>query len=187
MNKIINIRGTSGAGKSHLARRVMANYPVRKPVHVAGRKQPLYYEYEAPDHGVPLFVVGHYECACGGTDTISSGTDGIYELIRELAPKGNVFFEGLLIGSEVTRTAKLPEVGETHVIFLTTPVEQCVESVNERRRARGQMEPVNPANTISKHKNVAGTLRRMAKEAPRVIVHTLDREAAYNKVMELLS
>ena len=49
------------------------------------------------------------------------------------------------------------------------------------------MEPVNPANTISKHKNVAGTLRRMAKEAPRVIVHTLDREAAYNKVMGLLS
>ena len=70
MNRIINIRGTSGAGKSHLARRVMANYPVRKPVHVAGRKQPLYYEYEAPDHNVPLFVVGHYECACGGTDTM---------------------------------------------------------------------------------------------------------------------
>lgn len=186
MNKIINIRGTSGSGKSYLARQVMAAYYQKNAIHKEGRKQPLYYEMTNKGDGPPLFVIGHYECACGGTDTISTGTEGIFNLVRDLSQKGNVFFEGLLIGVEVTRTAKLVECGEVHVIALDTPLQTCLDGINERRRARGKMEPVPPANTTSKHSQVVRTMERLRKEAPGVITHSLSRDAALAKVKELL-
>jgi hypothetical protein len=183
--KIVNIRGTSGSGKSHLIRQVMERFPNKQPVLVPGRKQPLYYEFSG-NGGTPLSILGHYECACGGCDTISTGTDGIFQLVRDRAAVGNVLFEGLLIGVEVTRTAKLVDAGEVHVIQLDTPVEKCVESINMRRQARGKLEPVNPKNTESKHKGVAQTMKRLKNEAPGVITWTLSREAALAKVLELL-
>lgn len=186
MNKIINLRGTSGAGKSHLIRAIMACCSDKLPVHIDGRKQPLYYTMRLPSGDV-LSVIGHYESPCGGCDTISSGTDGIFQLVRDQAQVGHVLFEGLLIGVEVTRTAKLPEVGEAHAVFLSTPIDQCVAGINARRQARGDERPLDPKNTISKHKGVENTRKRMLREAPGVVVHQLDREAALAKVKELLN
>ena len=40
---IINVRGTSGSGKSTIVRNAMDLFTWRGPVHVKGRKQPLGY------------------------------------------------------------------------------------------------------------------------------------------------
>lgn len=186
MNKIIQIRGTSGSGKSHLIRRVMAKYSTKVPHHIPGRKQPFYYELRNAWPGKPLFIVGHYETPCGGSDTISNGTDVIYDLVRTLAQEGNVLFEGLLISIEVTRTATLVNHGELHVIQLATPLEDCIASIKQRRLARGVDKPFNEGNAESKHKGTKTSLVRLAKASPDILTYTLDREAAYAKVVELL-
>jgi hypothetical protein len=185
MNKIINIRGTSGSGKSTLVRAVMDCYPECTAIFMPGRKRPLCYKLSAPGKK-PLFVIGHYETACGGTDTISTGTTGIFDMVRHHAQEGDVLFEGLLIGVEVSRTAKLPEVGETHVIALTTPIDVCVDSINLRRKARGVETPVDPENTRGKYGQVTRTMVRLQNEAPGVVRYSLSREEALAKVKELL-
>lgn len=50
---IIQIRGTSGSGKSWVMREVMKLLRKVSSVTVAGRKQPLYYQYE-------IFVLGNF-------------------------------------------------------------------------------------------------------------------------------
>lgn len=186
MNKLINIRGTSGAGKSHLIREIMKCFAVKQPHHKEKRKQPLYYTFENP--GQPLLsVIGHYETACGGCDTISDGTEGIFQLVRQQAQLGNVLFEGLLIGVEVERTKTLIDAGETHVIFLTTPIDTCVAGIQQRRTDRGDERPLNPKNTQSKYVQCSKTYVRLQREAPGVHLHKLDRDAALAKVKELLN
>ena len=66
----INLRGTSGAGKSHLARRLLAHYPEHTSNMVKGRNQPISAFYTGSP-GPTLFALGHYETAQGGgADTV---------------------------------------------------------------------------------------------------------------------
>lgn len=180
---IISIRGTSGSGKSTLARRVMDCYHIKYPYSVDGRKQPLYYimGHESPDHR-DLAVIGHYEAACGGCDTIHE-FDTVFELVRRLHDEGHdVLFEGVLLYCEVPRTVSLLEDWyPLQVIALNTPVDDCVHSVNLRRAERGDWEPVDPANTITKYN---GTITTMAKiQAAGVPVFWESRESAYQRII----
>src|SRR5690349_20566073 len=148
MSRIINIRGTSGSGKSHLVRDVFYCYDSWEPRFIAGRKQPLYYSCGRTD-GPPLCVIGHYESACGGADTISkelefdgrkwrSGIELVFYLVDRAAERGeDVIFEGLIISSDVVRTVELKRHHTLLVIGLTTPLPACLESIQARRNARG--------------------------------------------------
>lgn len=189
-NKIVTIRSTSGGGKSHLARSIMALFIDRAPQHIPGRKQPLWYRFSHPHNGQPLAVIGHYESACGGCDTITD-VASIFELIPKLVAEGyDILYEGLMLAGDVTRIrglSELPEAPEVHAIYLDTPIEVCLASINERRRARGKMEPVPEKNTRAKYRGVTLSRERLAKEAPKVTVHNLSRGAAFDKAKEIFS
>lgn len=157
---LINIRGTSGSGKSTIVRNVMALYPERIPHMEIWRKQPLYYVLNRPD-GKSLRVIGHYSSACGGCDTIGLGFDFIYDLIHEaVAQNQDCLFEGLLLTSDVTRCVALKEVDKLIVVALTTTLEECLASIRARREARGKTDPLNPKNTESKFKVVRDQRQR---------------------------
>lgn len=194
---IINIRGTSGSGKSTLVREAMSWYRRKEPVHVAGRKQPLYYKLwlfpeegpsssrgKAPD----LVVLGHYEASCGGCDTISS-TDTMFDLVYEASALAeNVMFEGLLISADVNRCVDLHQTFGAQgfeVLAIDLPLEDCLASVNARRRAKDPTKPdVNPANTESKWKGVRASLERL--RAAGVNVQHLPREACEARLATIL-
>lgn len=189
---IINIRGTSGSGKSTLMRRVMDLYaerePQGRPLTRTGKvaKQPLGYLLHRDEAlvGPSLYVPGHYETACGGCDTIN-GLDTIFELVRDAHAEGHdVLFEGLIVCSDVNRTVELAKIAPLHVVMLDTPIEVCIESINERRRAAGNETPVNPKNTIAKHKTNLAAFKRF--EEQRVSVGWLDRREAFNFIRQQL-
>lgn len=183
---IINIRGTSGSGKSHLVREVMEQCTDRVPEFVEGRKRPLYYTMRQPN-GRTLAVVGHYETACGGCDTITK-LDDIYSTVRMCADAGyDVLFEGLLISAEVNRAAALSEGQDMLVIGLTqVPLEVCVDSVNARRRAKDpDKPPVNPKNTEAKWKQTRRACDRLEAES-HAEVHRLNREDALDTIQRAL-
>lgn len=158
MGKVVMLRGTSGSGKSHLAREIMAKYEQRTPHFTEGRKQPYYYEFRKKGRRTPLFVLGHYETACGGCDTIKTA-DEVFGLVAELRAKGDVLFEGLLLSADVNRTT---EAGKVHNVFIDLPIEKCLAQVNARRRKKDPTKgDVNPENTTSKHRGVRMACERL--------------------------
>lgn len=193
---IVNIRGTSGSGKTTLTRKVMELYRGKSAVKVKDRKRPIGYIYQHPAGGRPLAVIGHYETACGGCDTITD-QDHIYELVRQSHGAGmDVLYEGLLISAEVNRAVKLHEDGlPLLVVALDTPLELCLTSINQRRQAdfdrrlakieaenvergaRGRKllelpEPkgdVNPKNTASKFSGVKTSMKRLDEAGVRAV------------------
>lgn len=186
---IITIRGTSGSGKTTLARRIMEMYHQTPEKHFReGRKQPLMYTYPriAPDDGPSLRVLGHYESATGGGDTISDGQDYIAELARQGHAEGHdVIYEGLVVSSDFSRIAKMHEDGlPVAVIVLRTPLEVCLASVKERRAAKGNHEPLNPKTTTEKHRAVLNMVPRF--QAAGIRTYHLDRDAAFMVAREIL-
>lgn len=196
---IINIRGTSGSGKSTIVRAVIEQaadkqewqpsfdglgrlLPVNpKTGEPRTRKRPWGYSLDMGEGRRPVIVLGHYETACGGCDTIPNFDLG-YSLIQRAYETGShVLFEGLLYSADATRLINLASgaVPKTEflIIGLSTSLEECSASVNARRaksrRAelaaiRGEfLPPVNDRNTLSKFKGTQNTMKRLAREGFR--------------------
>lgn len=182
MNKIIQLRGTSGAGKSTIVKSLIELATWKTPHFVEKRKQPLYYDLTFAT-GAKLVVLGHYEIACGGCDTIS-GFDLIFNMVRQHADESNVLFEGVLLNDDYLRTKAL---GSVDVIFLNTTLEECLASVNARRATRGVTEPVNPKNTTGRYNRCLKTFKKFQTDAPLARAYSLNRADALTKVKELLA
>lgn len=190
----INVRGTSGSGKSTVARQIMALYERSEPVHVEGRKRPIQYVLKGVDSGHPdLAVIGHYETACGGCDTISkddtgrgNSADRIFGLIQENLDAGrDVLFEGLLVSGDVTRCRKLRDDGyDLTVVALDLTVEECLASVRARRLARGNEKPLKEDNTRRTFDRVRKTLPKL--RAGGVPVLELGRAEAAARIATIL-
>lgn len=183
---IVSLRGTSGSGKTTIARALMDKLQFERDLRdetLKGADQLVGHCY----HGLemPLFVVGRYNVASGGCDKIYN-RERQFEYIRRWAELGHVFYEGMQIANEVNRTAAIAKEHETHVIFLSTPIEECIAAINERRRLKGNNEPVDPKNTAGKRRELTERiLPRM--RAAGVDSHFLSREEARDKVFELLT
>lgn len=147
---LLNIRGTSGSGKTTIVRGIME----KGTVAVLGDnpKKPDAYRVELPCG--PLFVIGSYENVCGGCDGIAT-QDEICDRVRMFIPHGHVLMEGLLMSHSFSRYAMLDrELAATGVpsiwAFLDTPLEVCLNRVRVRREERGNLKPLNTKNTSDK-------------------------------------
>ena len=182
---ILSIRGTSGAGKSTIVREIMRAFPgTFNRIMVEKRKRPIAL---LANSGVrSLFLVGHYDIPCGGADTIS-GTDRIYQMVREASEAGHdVIFEGRIIGVEVTRTVELAKAHRVVALHIDIPLQECIDSINIRRRAKNpDAEDVNPKNTTGIYKSIPRVMKRL--EAGGVEVFRGDRAEVTAKIKELLA
>jgi hypothetical protein len=185
---IIMVRGTSGSGKTYVAQQVLSRLGNVYSHLKIGPKSTL---------GGYLFdrvaVVGKYETACGGCDAYSwrGAAEDIKDLVLEHASNRHVLLEGLMVsGWGIERVLELnsQSCGLT-VVHLMTPLEECLESVRERRRKRAESlgrEPseLNTHNTTRKH----GELLRVSQKQERagVRVEYLSRSEALSRVLELL-
>ncbi len=162
---IVNLRGTSGSGKSYIVRQIMDVYGGQdnfERFHIDGRKQPIGY-LSPSKNGKQLYVPGHYETACGGCDTIH-GNDTIFNYVRGAHTLGyNVLFEGLLITVEYNRTVKLQTDGfPLRVFAVNISLQECLDSILIRRRVKNpDALPVPPKNTTAKHKQSLRTVERL--------------------------
>jgi thymidylate kinase len=187
---IINVRGTSGSGKSHLVRRIMELYPIKNRIFTEGRKQPVGYwlrRSELQEKDRPLFVVGHYETACGGGDTITAGIEEVYRMVRQAIDQGNdVMYEGLIVQNDAARCIELCQKNPNNhiVILLSTPIDECLASVQARRAERGNDKPLNPTNTEKSFKSTLAQRSRFRDAG--VNWQHLGREQAFEVSKRLL-
>jgi hypothetical protein len=152
---IIEIRGTSGSGKTTALREVMKHYTKWQPFFVPDRKRPLYYTKQ-PN----LVVLGHYEIACGGCDTIGS-VPQVFDVItqvRKREPKSHILGEGLLLSEDVKWVLSKPEE-DWKILFLTTDPEECLKRVCQRQEEKGR-PPADPERVRRKLMTRVGTIER---------------------------
>lgn len=182
---IINIRGTSGSGKSTIIRSVMSLFPLVTQTRMDGRRQPTGYWLGSEADPRVVFIPGHYETACGGCDTLPS-YEVIFDMVRAAALTGrHVIFEGLLVSEETKRTLALQEeVAPVLVVHLDTPVEKCLSSIVERRMAKGDDRPLKPDNTVNRVRTVQRCCDWLAERG--VGVEKLNREAALTRILEIV-
>jgi len=143
---VIQIRGTSGSGKTTVMRKVMEEYKWAKHF-IDGRKNPLFYTAKKGK----IAVLGHYEgLACGGCDTIGSARQ-VFDVMKEVDAEV-ILAEGLLLSEDTKWALQMGDVlGESlQVVFLTTPLDQCLDRIKQRRSAAGNTKPLNPANTTNR-------------------------------------
>ena len=136
---IINIRGTSGSGKTTLMRKFFEMCDSKEAIVPVGAKKPK--GYKCSYRGKTVFVVGSYENACGGCDTIST-QDEIQQLVDDFSFDGNVIFEGLFISHIYGRYAEMAKANPSNFVFfmLETEFDTCIEHIKKRREEAGNFE-----------------------------------------------
>ena len=174
---LLKLHGTSGSGKSTIARGLMEKGKTTLQMDVPA------YAVNIPDLEEVLFILGTYNTQCGGCDTLTAGQQ--IELIHYFAPKGHVFYEGLL-GSEYY--GKLGEAseryGDEHVFaFLDTPIELCIERIKARRLAKGNNKPLNEDNTRGRIRKIQMLKDKLIRTERNVV--TLDHKNALEQVYNL--
>lgn len=169
MSTIVRLSGTSGAGKSTVAHTLLKVYPF-EVVEYFGAKGTRPLVYRVRTHCAnDIFMFGTYNTQCGGCDAIMDYKTIVPKLLDKYIKEGDVLFEGLLIGCNFGAVGehmhRLHDKGHNvQYAFMDTPLELCLERINERRRNRGVGEPVNPKQTEQKYRSTISTFRSIQEK-----------------------
>ena len=179
---VINIRGNSGSGKTHLTREFMAlcrpvfSYPIAR----VQEDQLLLYGKQK------WAVLGRYTAACGGCDGIHSQQEIINRVERYTAQGMNVWLEGLLVGSIYGAVGAYSErFGDRWVFaYLDTPFELCIARIKARRAAKGTAAPLNEQRTARRVRELEHNRATVQRKGRRVL--TLPHDAALGPLLKII-
>ena len=155
---VVNIRGSGGAGKSHLMRQFMKAKHA-KPI-TNDEDKIIGYLLDGN-----IRVVGRYETACGGCDTIKT-QDAVCNAVLDFAKKGGVIFEGYLVSGIYERYSILSKmVGGMIWAFLDTPLDEAIQRIHKRTG-----RDFNPNNTRLKHIKLVQEIPKAKAGGQRVAI-----------------
>lgn len=192
---IIQIRGTSGSGKTTAAMSLQCalndNNYVERQVSQNNRKQPLLHIYKPQAPNQPYFAfLGHYNTPCGGVDTITSRLQAfeLADTYDATDPLTYIIMEGVIMSDDVSMTVVLAKEHDVVVYQLTTPLDVCLKSIEGRRAAKlkpGQeAKPLNPANTSKRIPAIQRACDRLRAAGVQVV--DVSRERLVEKLLELI-
>ena len=186
------IRGTSGSGKTYIARKVIER--------LGGLGVAEYVAFDDPARSLnkrrigayrwpTVTLIGRYEgLVCGGADTLNwKGAAGDVEEFawKEYNEGRHTLIEGLTASSYgVDRLVRLNKSCGVVVIALSTPLKECLDAIRGRRMMAGNDKPLDPGQTTLKY-NVILT-KNKTNRMKGVPVESHDRASALDRVMQLL-
>lgn len=177
---IISLRGANGAGKTTIARAVMARYDALAEIAYPppGRRKMLGNVLTRAG-GRGLFVPGHYRIANGGIDNVAD-LSLVYDLIEKHHRLGmDVLYEGHNQEDGAARLLALRAAGlPCRAILLDTSVAECVAGV----RARGHR--IAAVRIERLHAKLARDMRRL--ESGGVRCARLGRVDALREICRVL-
>lgn len=179
---IVQIRGTSGAGKSYIVRDIMARFSDKEEVFREGRKQPIKYILY---NGIRSLVVpGHYNRPCGGCDTIKTNEETFGIVMDAARDDQNVLFEGIMAQDAALKWMEPIKEFPHLIVGLTTPIEECLAGIQQRRDGRGDTRPLNPNNTVNRARSQERALDKLLGMGFKV--ERLGREEALARIRMVL-
>jgi hypothetical protein len=199
---VIKLGGCNGSGKSTIAREVLNHVAEGEPDLPTLRSGKRTKSYSGEWLGVPVIVLGKYDNACGGMDTISDKEDR-FHLVKEYAERNTnaiIFFEGLITGKTYGALGALSEEHKRKKIpwiwaFMGAPFDVCVGRVLERRAKAGNDAPFDPERTMRSTFESCERLAQKLRDGTlpphhvHVIKHTLKPHLAakhlLNKALEI--
>lgn len=180
---IINIRGNNGSGKSFLARRFLQG-PVVSPIFgVLGGKRPEAYVTTVKNK--PLYVLGPYlpGVSTAGVDVLSKylGMNGVVSLLDNYYSRGNILFESVIISTLFGSVGRwlAQHKSEVLVIFLDTPLEECIKSIKCRH---GEMKTM---SNLKRKSGGIGYINNLLR-CEGLTVQDATRDSAYQLIWDVL-
>lgn len=203
MGTVLSIRGTSGSGKTTVARRFLPApldkgrtdlnwYPAPTKREPERQLRVTGYVRESSQLGL-IGVIGPYHNACGGMDQLPSFSvcRGAIVYALNMLECRHVIAEGLLAsgvyGSWGEFSASLREHGHTYAwCYMNTPLEVCKERVRKRQAEAGaEGKEINWGNLETKYAQVIGN-RETALKAGEV-VYDLPYGGEVSAVIDIMS
>lgn len=152
---IINIRGTNGSGKTHLARQLIGETaaPINLVKYPSPTKKDPNREAFVEGWGTPggFLAVGSYKQGCGGMDTIPSFAiqqDAVVAALERGCAAEHIICEGVLASTVAGSWLEFftgPRVHFEQVLiaYLDTPLELCLERITARQiAAKGEAREI---------------------------------------------
>lgn len=161
---IINIRGTSGSGKTYTVRSFMESCGAESLIHNNDGKVVAHLVHFQM---IPVYIIGSYMNVCGGCDVIPT-QNMVCSLVRHFSQFGHVMFEGLIASHLYARYVALWKELTSYDIpfvfaYMDTPLEICIERVKQRRLDRGDTRKFSITNTVNHHTSTFNTKRKFEK------------------------
>lgn len=164
---VVNLRGTHGAGKSTVIQRILREFPRKELIGEDGK---LWGYLVTLPSREPLAIVGPYRTACGGCDALQPYSR-IWPLVDYAAKQAwHVLFEGALVSCSYGSIGTSSEGYGERFIFATldTPLETCIQRVNQRRAAKGKGPLEDTKNIEGKFKSVLSSHKKAEELGRRV-------------------
>lgn len=167
---IINIRGNSGSGKTFLTREFMKLGRL-EPITDAATGKLSNYLMRSKKYGTWM-ILGKYENACGGVDTIKTQQEIIDRVESFSGVDGcNIWLEGLILSTIYGSVGAYSEKFGNRWVFayLQPPIEECIRRIKARRKKAGQTKPLNETNTRNRVKTIQRNKEIVGQHGRRVI------------------
>lgn len=185
-NVILNIRGTSGSGKSTIAFEFLKRFPNEALTGKDGKIKGYRVDTSSAGLKYDVFILGKYTTACGGMDAVPTQVEAGELANKAYSMGGHVLAEGLLAsaaGPKGAFTDAIYRTGAAIFGILDTPIDVCLDRVRARRLAKGNEKPLNEKNTRDKYTQVHSTAK--ALDTLGYDVRAIDHTNAYEDVMSI--
>jgi hypothetical protein len=189
---IVQIRGTSGSGKSwvvHNIKQYLSYY-----FNVEGysfweerKRTPSWYEFPIDDSKRKVVLLGQYETNCGGVDNIGASAPRVFPYMQMFEGEGSlVFAEGLLLSEDVIWLEKLKE--PVLILHLNTSAVRCYNRIKKRQKESGRGHTDNKRiwrKMETRIKTIERSVER-CKKLKHVEVERCSSNEALNRCKEIL-
>jgi|HubBroStandDraft_4_1064222.scaffolds.fasta_scaffold00021_12 hypothetical protein len=164
---VCNIRGNSGSGKTYTTRAFMELCKNRTAIEPDGK----IHGYSMTLGKQRWVVIGSYSNTCGGLDTVKTQQE-IIDRVEEFSGLGfNIWMEGLILSTIYGSVGAYSEkFGDRWVFaYLQPPIEECIRRIKARRKAAGNVKPLNEDNTRARFSTIERNKQIVLSHGRRVV------------------
>ena len=179
--KFFTYRGTSGSGKSTLMFNFLRN-PEFGFKEVTSKSTGAILGYQSDK--IFTFVVGKYTTPAGGCDAVKAFEIVVKRSFKYLNAGYNVMAEGLLMSGTNSVLSNVSKEFPCYAFLLSTPLQECLARVKQRRANRGEYKEMNPRNTEQKFLSVLSSTKSAAPLLTGVKI--CSNEQAFHDVCKML-
>jgi hypothetical protein len=182
---IIQIVGTNSAGKTTAMRSVLGMGQDTREI--TGEKGKTV-GHDLTLAGKRVRILGPYtesKALCVGMDKLGGTAEWQYQFIRENhAETEFLLYEGMRLHN-FRRTAELINADiSVHLVVLTTPINVVLDSLTQRRAAKGQPPLADTKHILLNDRRAKSFVRNLSQLG--ATVHQVDRESAPAKIVDIV-